>query len=252
MSGTRSPSPRAPATDPRADLALVIATHGIDGGAGIAAEHARRIAARGIFASVREACLRGTPSLEEVIAGLDAPAVRVVPLLMAEGYILAWLRARLAGLRRTRRLELCRTIGASPEIAAIIRESAEARCREAGWTCARTSLVLAGHGTARYLTSGDTAFAQASRIREKGVFAEVFCAFLEQEPFLAEVVARIAGPVMVAGFFVDAGPHGRDDVETVLAPFGERVVYLGPLGSHPRITELILQAASDCAPVVPG
>ncbi len=251
MSGTRSPSPRAPVTDPRADLALVIATHGIDGGVGIAAEHARRIAARGIFASVRAACLRGTPDIEEVIGRLRPAPVRVVPLLMAEGYILAWLRARLAGLRNPR-LELCRTIGALPGIAAIVRESAEARCREAGWPCARASLVLAGHGTARCLTSGDTAFAQASRIREQAVFAEVFCAFLEQEPFLADVVARIAGPVVVAGFFVDAGPHGRDDVETALAPFGERVVYLGPLGSHPRVTELILRAASDCAPVVPG
>ena len=233
-------------------MALVVATHGVDDGPGVALEHARRIAGRHLFATVRAACLRGRPTIEEVIAELRPAAVRVVPLLMAEGYILAWLQARLAGMGRGQRIELCRTIGTRPEIADIIRGLATAACERKGWEVGRTSLVLAGHGTARFLTSGDTAFAQASRLRASGPFAEVFCAFLEQEPFLADVVARIEGPVVVAGFFVDAGPHGSDDVEAALAPFGERVAYLGPLGGHPRISDLIVEAASQCAPVEPG
>ncbi len=252
MSGTRSPSPRARATDPRAKAALVVATHGVEEGPGIAAEHARRIAERGIFGAVRAACLRGRPTIEEVIATLDQATVRVVPLLMAEGYILAWLRARLAGLRKGHHIQLCETIGTRPEIAGIVRELAHAACAERGWERGRASLVLAGHGTARFITSGDTAFAQVSRLRRENLFGEVFCAFLEQEPFLADVIARIEGPVVVAGFFVDAGPHGRDDVEAVLAPFGSRVAYLGPLGGHPRISDLIVEAASNCAPVHPG
>ncbi len=252
MSGTRSPSPRVPATDRLADAALVIATHGIDEGPGIAAAHAREIAARGIFRTVAAACLRGEPSIEEAITALAPGPVRVVPLLMAEGYILAWLRARLATPGREHRIELCQTIGTRPEIAGLVGELAEIRCRERGWQSGRTSLVLAGHGTGRYLTSGDTAFAQASRIRRSAAFADVFCAFLEQEPFLSDVIARITGPVIVAGFFVDAGPHGRDDMRAVLAPFGERATYLGPLGGHPRIADLIVEAAANCNPVTPG
>ncbi len=252
MSGTRSPSPRARATDAAAGAALVIATHGIDEAPGIAAVHAREIAARGIFRTVAAACLRGTPSIEEVIGALAPGPVRVVPLLMAEGYILAWLRARLAPLGREHPIEICQTIGTRPEIAALVTELAETRCRERGWQRKRTSLVLAGHGTGRYITSGDTAFAQASRIRQEGNFADVFCAFLEQEPFLSDVIARITGPVIVAGFFVDAGPHGHDDVQAVLAPFGERAAYLGTLGGHPRISDLIVEAASNCSPVTPG
>ncbi len=230
----------------------MVATHGIDEGPGVAVEHVRRIAARGVFGTVREACLRGSPSVEEVIGALGRTSVRVVPLLMAEGYILAWLRARLAGLRKGRRIELCQPVGARPEIPGIVAELAEAVCRRRRWRREDASLVLVGHGTTRYLTSGDTAFAQASRLREQAVFGEVFCAFLEQEPFLADVVARIEGPVVVAGFFVDAGPHGRDDVEAALTAFGERVAYLGPLGGHPRISDLILEAAADCAPLTSG
>ena len=75
-------APRAPVTERRiGDAALVLGAHGIRGGVGGADQHARRIAARGLFAEVHACALKGRPSLNEVVAAVHAPDLVFAPLL---------------------------------------------------------------------------------------------------------------------------------------------------------------------------
>ncbi|BCX17506.1 MAG: hypothetical protein KatS3mg117_1188 [Geminicoccaceae bacterium] len=202
----------------------------------MAAEHARALATELDGVPVAAGCLRGEPRVEDLAHRLPKP-VAVLPLLMAEGYILDLLRTRLAGIDG---LVLRRPPGVHPALATLVAEAGEATARARGWTPGETALLLVGHGTPRHAASSASAEALAARLAAAGSFGRVETAFLEQPPFLAERLASLAAlPVVAVGLFVDAGPHGRDDVEAAIAAAPANVAYTGPVGSLPAIRTIL-------------
>lgn len=189
---------------------------------------------------VEAGCLRGEPSVERVAARLPKPLI-VVPLLMAEGYILDLLRRRLAGVEG---VLLVRPVGVHPRLALVAAVAADTGARARGWDPRATTLLLTGHGTPRHPASSAAAAALAARLEGAGRFARVETAFLEQPPFLPERLAALAaGPVVAVGLFVDAGPHGRDDVEAAIATAPGPIAYTGPLGGLPAIRSILRDLA---------
>jgi sirohydrochlorin cobaltochelatase len=239
-------APRAPATERRlGDAALVLCAHGIRGGVGVAAEHAGRIAARRLFAEVHACALKGAPGLNEVVAAVQAPELVFAPLLMAEGYTLQAMLAKLErALDRPRRVTVCRPIGVDPRLADMIATKARALCAKNAWRPAETALLIVGHGTERHPDSGATTHRHAGQIAARGIFAEVATGFLDERPRVPEALDALGAPhCVVVGLFVDAGEHGEEDIPALVAPAGERAVYAGPIGPDPLITELILNQA---------
>lgn len=219
----------------------MLATHGVAGGAGVAAEHAARLEAEWGIAPTRAACLRGEPLLETVLDELAPRPAVVLPLLMADGYILDWLEARLAGRADVARL--LPPVGRDPAIARILLRMASEAAAAAGWRPAATTLLLIGHGTPKHPASGRTLALQAARLAAVGGFAAVETAFLEQPPFLADRARALLGrPVVALGFFVDAGPHGRDDIDAILGDL-PMIRYAGVVGEQPEITALLADLA---------
>ena len=234
---------RAPATERRlGDAALVLCAHGIRGGVGGAAEHAGRIAARGVFAEVHACALKGAPPLSEVVAAVRASEVVFAPLLMAEGYTLQAMLRKLAGATEPPRpITVCRPIGVHPRLADMIATRARAVCATRGWRPADTALLIVGHGTERHPDSGATAHRHAAQIAAREIFADVATAFLDERPRVPEALRALRPSQCVAvGLFVDAGEHGEEDIPALLAPAGERALYAGPIGPDPLVTELIL------------
>lgn len=247
MSGTRSPSPRARATEP----APLLATHGIEGRPGVAARHAARLEAEFGIPTVQAACLRGEPSLETVLDALRARPVVVLPFLMADGWILEWLEKRLAQQTGRSRITLRPPLGTDPGIAAVLARMAREEAEGVGWDPAATTLLLVGHGSPKHPASGRTLALQADRLRTRESFAAVETAFLEQEPFLEDRTRALAGrPAVALGFFVDAGPHGRDDVGRILAGF-PAVRHAGVVGERPEITALLARMAAPALRAAP-
>jgi sirohydrochlorin cobaltochelatase len=239
-------APRAPATERRlGDAALVLCAHGIRGGAGCAAEHAGRIAARGLFTQVHACALKGTPGLSEILAAVSAREIVFAPLLMAEGYTLQAMLGKLEGATdRASRVTVCRPIGVHPRLAEMIATRARALCATRGWPPGDTALLIVGHGTDRHPDSGATARRHAAQIAARRIFAEVVTGFLDERPLVPEALAALSAPHCVAvGLFVDAGEHGEEDIPALLAPAGERADYAGPIGPDPLVTELILDQA---------
>jgi sirohydrochlorin ferrochelatase len=225
----------------RPDLrALLLVTHGVHGGPGVATAHADVIRAADIFPEVRVACVKAEPGLEDVLARTARPAV-AVPLLMADGFIMQLVRNRLAGATGVR---LRRPVGTDPRVADLIEAAAAAACAERGWEPAGATLLLVAHGTERHPNSATAARRHAREVAARTGFAEVHTAFLDQASFLADATRHLARrPCVAVGLFVDDGPHGRDDVLAGLAGAGVPIAYTGAIGSDPAFVDLILAEA---------
>jgi sirohydrochlorin cobaltochelatase len=227
--------------------ALVLCAHGIRGGPGCAFDHARTIARLGLFAEVHACAHKGRPGLRETLARVKSRGVFLLPLLMAEAYTLeAMLRKLEVVPVPPGGLNVCRAVGAHPRFAELIARRAETACRQTGRDSAASALVIAAHGTTRDASSGTTARAHAEAIRRSGGFAEVVTAFLDEPPTLAQTLSTLsARQSVVVGLFVDRGEHGEEDIPELLAPFGERAVYAGPVGTDPAVIGFILDQVRD-------
>jgi len=202
--------------------------------------HARALGAALPGVAVAAGCLRGEPGIEAIARTLPRP-VAVVPLLMAEGFILDRMRERLAGIEG---LTIARPVGTHPLLARVVAETAWATTRARGWRAEEVVLLLAAHGTPRHSGSGASAEALAVRVREAGPWAAVETAFLEQTPRLGARLAALAEQkVVVVGLFVDAGPHGKGDVEDAVGAAPGPVAYSGPIGASPAIRTILRDRA---------
>lgn len=245
MSTTASP---LPATEPDPALgmapALLLCAHGARGVAGAAARHAGVLRRQGRFAAVEACALFGAPKLETVLARTAPGPLTVLPFMMAEGYTLQVLEERLRAARPDARL--APALGAHAGIADLLVARAlkglRAHDREPG----ETALLLVGHGTTRHPDSARTAKRHAAAIRERGIFAEVGVAFLDEAPAVAEAAAVFAAPFIAGvGFLTDAGQHGASDVARLMAESGRAGVYFGPIGPDPALLPLIVEVATS-------
>jgi sirohydrochlorin cobaltochelatase len=226
--------------------------HGVGGGVGVLEAHGRALDAAGRFAEVATCCLHGRPRLAEVVAGLGAPRLYLVPMLMADGYTARErLAEEIAGLgAEAERLTVAPVLGAHAGLAEVLTAKALAAAVARGWQAAETRLLLVGHGTARQPRSRESAIAQAERIARHGCFAAVDVAFLEAEPRLDDCLAGLPpGPLVVSGLFADRGMHGEKDVPAALASHRVDAAYTGPIGSAPEIRDLVLDQVGQLVAV---
>jgi len=241
MNDTAEPIAEVPAAA-RPDTALLLCAHGTNGAAGAVSDHARTLAARGVFHTVQGGALYGAPRIDCVLCGLEAPRAVLVPFMMAAGYTLDTLRMRLAHHPWGERVQLADPVGVRAEITDMVAEMGAAAAARAGWAPGEVALLVVGHGTRKHASSGTTARRTAGEIAATGRFAEVATAFLDEPPTIGEAVAGLrARRVVTVGFFTDAGNHGREDVPALLAETGVPHVYAGPLGPDARMAELILK-----------
>jgi sirohydrochlorin cobaltochelatase len=119
-----------------------------------------------------------------------------------------------------------------------------------------SALILVGHGSTLNPDSSAPTQAHARSLRERGVFREVHSCFWKEEPSMREVFRMVESktiyivPVFISeGYFTQTvipreleleGPLTRRD--------GMEIHYCDPVGSHPRMTEVLLHRAREIAP----
>jgi hypothetical protein len=231
-------------------MMLLLVTHGIAGGPGAAAGLAPLLQRSGRFAAVGIGCHKAAPDLDTALASLPPGPVVAAPLLMAEGWIHAAVRRRLADHPRARDLALAPALGTHPELWRLVLARAVGVCEGAGWAPRATTLLLAGHGTPRHAGAAASTLAAAARIAARGCFARVRTGFLDQPPRLADVARGIGdGPCVAVGFFVDNGPHGRDDVRTALAAASRPIRYAGAVAADALVVPYLLEQTAAARPL---
>jgi sirohydrochlorin cobaltochelatase len=120
------------------------------------------------------------------------------------------------------------------------------------------ALVLVGHGSTVNADSAATVYQHALELRRRGVFGEVLEAFWKIEPKLDSLWSRVAARrVFVVPLFVSAGYFTEEAIPGALGlraegatefarrqELGGRLIhYCRPVGTHERMTELILARA---------
>ena len=122
---------------------------------------------------------------------------------------------------------------------------------------AEAVLVLLGHGSTKNAESAVPVYQHAGELRGRKLFAEVREAFWKQEPQVKPVLASLTAPwIFIVPLFVSEGyfsnqviPRelgfvpGRSKLETQRS----RRCYCKPVGTHDRMTGVVLARARDVA-----
>lgn len=141
---------------------------------------------------------------------------------------------------------VCRGAGSQPLVKSMKRKPGAA-------------LVLVGHGSTLNPDSSTPIHAHADAIRARGVFDEVACCFWKEEPSIREVLRIVESPeIYVVPDFISEGyfthtviPRELGIAGPITHVAGRVVKYCQPVGSHPRMTDVLLQRARETAPDAP-
>ncbi len=122
-----------------------------------------------------------------------------------------------------------------------------------------SALIIVGHGSTVNPDSDIPTYEHAEAIRQRGIFGEVHCCFWKEEPSMREVLHMVdRDDVYVVPNFISEGYFTKRvipremNLSGSLTVIGERTVkYCDPVGSHPRMTEVLVHRARQTALSVP-
>ncbi|WP_424990755.1 cobalamin biosynthesis protein CbiX [Fluviibacterium sp. S390] len=241
MSGTRSPSLKAPATE------AILVSHGQPSDPAPAearlAELAAKVAARMPGRRIGAATLAAKGSVERALDGARDD-VLIYPLFMTEGWFTnTALPARL-GLPAARVLP---PLGSDPALPDLTLRMLSDAASSAGWSASETEVLVAAHGSAQGAVPAACTRRFAEALRQAGTFARIEVAFLEEPPHIHTVAAGFGPKAICLSYFAADGGHVTDDLPAALSAGGFRGPTLPPLALWPAIPALIADALCAAA-----
>lgn len=272
------------------DAALVLVGHGSTLNADSAApthQHADELRRRGIFAQVQETFWKQEPYLSQVLRGVFAPRVFVVPLFISEGYFTEEVIPRELGFcqkgdtvfprvqkRGEQTFHYCGPIGTHDSMTAVLLARARETMEKFPFPRApkpkETALFIAGHGTGNNENSRKAIERQVELIRAADIYAEVHAVFMEENPRVGDCykIATAKSIVMVP-FFISDGLHSFEDIPMLLGEpkriveermklgqptwrnpterEGKRLWYTPSIGNEAHIPDVILERVREMA-----
>ena len=248
--------------------ALVLAAHGSrrDPAANALVRRlAESIRGRRLFDEVAVAFHQGEPGFEAVLDELTAEEITVVPFLTSAGhYSEVVLPEALARNKRFAEVRLRRTppVGTHAGVAPLVARRVTELLRLQHAERDTVALVLVGHGTTRHPQSRAATEQLAETLRRRRVAGEVAAAFLDDDPSVHEVVARIRHPtVLVVPFLIGGGAHALEDIPRLVGlsdgpaatprrGYAEGRLFLidEAVGSYPGLEEIVVDLARRHTP----
>jgi len=202
---------------------------------------------------------------------IDAEDIYIVPNFISEGYFTRTIIPRelqLTGAytrKDGRSLKYCTPVGCHPHMTELLLKRAQEIAPNV--PPSETTLLIVGHGTSLNDQSAAAAAREADLIRAKGIFAEVFCSYMEEAPLIAEWASfTTQANVVVLPFFISDGLHSFQDIpvllgiESEIGPAasqrnvfrqnphvinGRQLYYANAVGTDPRFANLILDQVSS-------
>ncbi|MDA5092812.1 cobalamin biosynthesis protein CbiX [Aliiroseovarius sp. KMU-50] len=217
MSGTKSPSQKAPATDQ--ELALVealIVSHGQPSDPQPAedalAEYTAQIQAAIPDHTIASATLAAPDKLEEQLARMEDGGV-IYPLFMADGwFVRTALINRISDAALNILVSIMPPYGLAPQLPKVAANAVQTEMQKQG--CSK--LLIAAHGSAY----GDAPAASArlfmERLQKEMPEATMDLGFLEQEPSIGDKARALGEGTICLPFFAMMGDHVRLDIPAAL------------------------------------
>src|ERR1700744_3832475 len=120
----------------------------------------------------------------------------------------------------------------------------------------KSALIIVGHGSTVNPDSSAPTLDHAAAISRRGGFGEVRFAFWKEEPSLRQVLHTVdAEEIYVVPNFISEGyftrtviPRELELTGPVTQHDGRTIKYCEPVGSHPRMTDLLLHRAAEGYP----
>jgi sirohydrochlorin cobaltochelatase len=117
----------------------------------------------------------------------------------------------------------------------------------------KRALILLGHGSSHHSESSKPVREAADTIRAKNLFNEVAVSFWKEEPKFNQALSLVSSDlVFVVPYFMSNGYYTETIIPRELELSGkittkgsQTIIYCEPIGTHPRITEILLQTAND-------
>ncbi len=121
------------------------------------------------------------------------------------------------------------------------------------------ALIIVGHGSTVNPDSSLPTHGHAAAIRKRQIFRETVCCFWKEEPSLREVYNMLESKeIYIVPNFISEGyftqtiiPRELELDGALTQRKGRTIRYCPPVGSHPKMTELLLRRAAEVAPGVP-
>lgn len=248
-------------------------------------QHADELRRRGVFAQVVPCFWKEEPTVSGVLRGVFAPRVFIVPLFISEGYFteqvipreLGFCQNDQPGFDRTQTrggqvLHYCGPVGTHPSMTQVLLARARAVVVQHPFPAppkpADTALFIAGHGTGNNENSRKAIERQVELIRARGEYAEVYPAFMEEEPRVGGCWEAAKSPnIVMVPFFISDGLHSFEDIPVMLGESslvvqerlrsgqptwrnpterrGKRLWYASSIGSEPQLAEVILERVRE-------
>jgi len=238
-------------------IAVVLVAHGERGGTfanSALLAHAAAVREEGPFAAVTAGVLNGVPTFEQALseaAQARPPAILVYPFFMADGYfsnVVVPRRIAAAGLGD--RCHLLPPLGLDRGLPSLLLADALATAAGAGLDPAASRLLVVGHGSKSARASARATEEVAVQISRSKRFQSVAIAFIEEPPFLDDMLVGRQPPTVIAGFFSGDGLHAAEDIPQAVKMTGANAVYSGAVGGKAAVAELIVAAVLGEAGVI--
>lgn len=206
--GCRCATGAGPLEPARAPFAAVVA-HGQPGDPGALQPELEALAAR-VQALMPGWTVRGaTLACRRSLSALEGVEL-IYPQFMADGWFVRSETPRRLAEAGVEGARLTAPLGLDPELPAIGARIARDAARAAGIDPARATLVVVGHGSKGSRASANSTRAFAEALPDGAGFAHVTTAFIEEAPFLADLVPD--GPAVCLPFFATNGGHTTEDI----------------------------------------
>ncbi len=192
---------------------------------------------------VRAATLAAKGALEAAVA----PGAVVYPLFMSDGWFVSTELPRRLAAAGVTDAHVLPPMGLDARLPALCARRAMEAAVAAGLEVAKTTLILAAHGSPKDARPARAARAAAQAIAALAPFRSVTACFVEEPPLLAEGLAA-AGPALCLPFFASRAGHVTGDLPEAVAAarFGGPV--LDPIGCDPEIAAMIAETLKAVAP----
>lgn len=155
--------------------------------------------------TVRGATLACRRSLS-ALAGVQV----IFPQFMADGWFVRSETPRRLAEAGVEGMRMVAPLGLDLELPVVGARIARETALAAGIDPAAATLVVVGHGSRGSRASANSTRAFAEALPDRGGFAAVTTAFIEEAPFLFDVVPD--GPAVCLPFFATNGGHTTEDI----------------------------------------
>lgn len=242
MSSTRSPSPKAQATK-----AAIIVSHGQpsepDPAEAVLAELTARVAVLMPDWRVTSATLAKDGALDAA-ATEAGPGALIYPLFMTDGW---FTRTTLPKRLGNPDAPILPPLGTDPALPELAHRLLVHELEQRGWTAAETCLIVASHGSGKSRNSARDTEKFAAALSARLSFSDLRIGYIEEAPFLGDVAFDTGAQAICLPFFAAEGGHVTDDIPEALDLAEFPGARLAPIGTHPDIPGLIVEALKSHA-----